>query len=99
RAMPAMKKIAQDYADQGVVLYAVNQGEDAEQVRRFLKDQNLQNLNVAMDTSMAVGRAYQAHGIPQTVIIDRQGVVRHVSVGFGAGTEQQLRRKLDSILA
>ena len=52
RAMPITDKIAKQYASKGVVLYAVNQKEDAKTVRGFLSKHKLK-LNVLLDSKAA----------------------------------------------
>ena len=42
---------------------------------------------------------YGVEGIPQTVIIDKEGVIREVHVGYGPGLEKRLLRELNEILA
>ncbi len=100
RGLPAVNQVASDYRDRGVVFYAVNQRETPEKIREFLENrENLAGLTVALDTDKAVGTAYLVRGIPTTVIIDKEGVVRQVHVGYMPGVENQLRKELDELLA
>jgi hypothetical protein len=97
-AMPVISKVTNEYADKGVVLYAVNCAEDLETVQTFLKQQEL-NLTVAMDPEGEVSGKYQANAIPQTVIIDKAGKVQVVHVGFSEDLEKTLRGELDALLS
>ncbi len=96
--LPILMKLADDYKAKGVVLYAVNQEEDAETVRKFIEE-NGWKLNVVLDPNGKHGTAYRVSGIPQLVFIDRGGIVRKVHTGYGDGVEQILRDELDEILA
>jgi thiol-disulfide isomerase/thioredoxin len=96
--LPVLMKLAEEYQNQGVVLYAVNQEEDAEHIREFLKGKNWK-LNVVLDPDGKHGNAYDLQAIPQLVIIGRDGKVRRVHVGYSPEIEQVLRKELDAILA
>lgn len=42
---------------------------------------------------------YQCSGIPQFVVIDRNGIIRFVQVGFGKTAETELHKTVKSLLA
>ena len=96
--LPKVAGVAEEYADRGVVFYAVNVREEPDAIHGFLNREGLEGLNVLLDGG-DVAEAFHVGGIPQTVVIDRQGVVRAVHVGFGPGGEKQLAADLDQILA
>ncbi|HRP63725.1 MAG TPA: redoxin domain-containing protein [Phycisphaerales bacterium] len=98
RALPGLMEVAEEYKDRNVVLYAVNQREAEETISKFL-EQRKWNLKVPLDRSGNVATKYLVGGIPQTVIIDKDGVVEAVHVGYSPGLTQQLRDELDSLLA
>lgn len=96
--LPILIKLADEYQSRGVALYAVNGGEDVETVRDFLKERNW-SFNVVMDASGKHADAYQVGGIPHLVLIDKQGTIRKVQVGYSPEAESELRHDLDEILA
>jgi thiol-disulfide isomerase/thioredoxin len=81
RGLPVVTEVAKAYADQGVVFYAMNVQEDAATIKPFLKKHKL-DVNVALDTDGKVSEAYGVQGIPQTVIIGKDGVISKIHVGF-----------------
>ncbi len=93
RAMPVVEKVAEKFADRGVVLYAVNLQEGPEKIRAFLKEEDL-DVDVLLDRKGKVASKYRVKGIPQTVIIGRDGTVKHVEVGFTPGFEKTLTEEL-----
>ncbi|MHB1157038.1 MAG: DUF2092 domain-containing protein [Phycisphaerales bacterium] len=97
-AMPIIDKVAGKFAEQGVRLYAVNLRETPDQIKSFLKEQNL-SVNVLLDSDGKVGNDYRANAIPQTVIIDRNGVVSTVHVGLLPNMEQTLTDELKTLTA
>lgn len=96
-AMPIIDKVAKSFADKNVVLYAVNLREDKAKIEEFLKKQNL-DVKVLRDADAAVAKLYMAKGIPQTVIIDKNGVVQAVHVGMGDDLEQKLTEELTRLV-
>jgi thiol-disulfide isomerase/thioredoxin len=96
--MPILAKVAQEYADKGVVLYAVNLREEVADIEEFFKDKDF-TATVALDTEGSVGDAYGAEGIPHLVIIDKKGVVQSVHTGYSPDIEETLHKELDAILA
>ena len=96
--MPIIEKVAEEFRDQGVVLYAVNSQETPETVREYLKTFTIRS-PIAMDTSVKASFAYQADFIPQTVVIDPEGRIQKVYAGIGRGIESELRSDLRRLIA
>ena len=97
-AMPHVGGVARQYADRGLVFYAVNVGEDADTIKEFLKSQEL-DVSVAMDQDNSIAQQYQASGIPQTVLIGKDGKVQVVHVGFAEGLAEILSQQVEELLA
>ena len=98
QAMPVIEKVADKYKDKGVMLVAVNLEEGAEDIQKFLEDSELK-VSIALDKDGAVGRAYGAEAIPQTVLVGKDGSVQVVVVGTSPNLEAQLTKNLESLLA
>ena len=98
KAMPVLIDVASRYADQGVVFYAVDMREDPQTIKTFMRQNNV-DMPVALDKTAEVARLYGVEGIPQTVLIDKNGKVQSVHSGFGPDTKARLEKELDAILA
>ncbi len=98
QAMPVIEKVADKYKDKGVMLVAVNLEEGAEEIQKFLEDSELK-VTIALDKDGAVGRAFGAEAIPQTVLVGKDGSVQVVVVGTSPNLEAQLTKNLESLLA
>ena len=98
KALPEVKGAVDALKDKGVVLYAVNQAEPPKAIRRFLKQRKWEDLNVPLDTDDLSSELFMVSGIPQTVIIDKEGVVRSVHVGYSPSIGKALRREIEGIL-
>jgi hypothetical protein len=98
KGLPIVSKVTSDVKDKGVVFYAVNQREEKDRISAFLQNEGLK-INVALDTNGDVGDLYGVSGIPQTVIIGKDGTVQAVHVGLIPGLEQTLRKQLDTLIS
>jgi peroxiredoxin len=96
--MPKIAAVAESFKDRGVVLYAVNIEEEPETVEKFLEDRNLK-LTVALDTDAEVSELFHVVGIPQTVLIGRDGRVQAVHRGLPPDLEQILTKQLEALVA
>jgi peroxiredoxin len=75
------------------VFYAVNVRESAETIDKFLSKKQLDALPVLRDTDGKISNDYQAKAIPQTVFINKDGVIASVHVGLAvAELEKELAR-------
>jgi thiol-disulfide isomerase/thioredoxin len=98
RALPIITSVASRYKDQGVVFYAVNVQENPETIRGFLEQHKL-DIAVPLDRDADVAQSYGVRGIPQTVIIGKDGTVQAVHVGLLPNLEEQLSRELETLIA
>ena len=98
RSLPLLAGVAAQYQGKGVVVYAVNQRESAETAKNFMAKEKLL-LTVALDSEGAAGNSYGVEGIPQTVVIGKDGSVQAVHVGFSPDLKETLGKQLDDLLA
>lgn len=98
QALPQISAAAKAREEKGVIFFAVNQQEEADEIKAFLKARNL-DVPVALDVEGAAAKAYGVQGIPQTVVIDKQGNVADVHVGFSPNMKEALGKTLDELLA
>jgi len=97
RALPILTEVAEKYKDQGVVFYAVNQRENPAKIKAFLKERKL-DFTVALDSDGRVGDLFKVSGIPQTVIVGRDGTVQAVHIGFSSNLKSKLTKELTTLL-
>ena len=95
--LPHIADAAKSYADRGVVVWAINQGEAADVVKAFLTKESL-DVTTLLDEASAVGAAYGASAIPETVVIGRDGKVTKVFVGLPPGGPSELTAAIDAAL-
>jgi len=97
QAMPQVERVAGEFRDRDVQLIAVNLQEAPQQITSMLERHKLHPA-VALDRDGAVAEKYAANAIPQTVVIDRAGMVARLFVGGGPHLGDQFRDALDAVL-
>lgn len=98
QVMPVVDQVGEDFADRGVKVVAVNLQEGAEEVTAALDRLQLKP-HIALDRDGVAAQRYQVSGIPQTVVIGRDGRVANVFVGGGAQYEARLRAAIEAAVA
>ncbi len=81
-SLPHLDKLYQATKEKKIKIFAVNLAEDKADVADFVKTSKL-TVPVLLDSDGKVGGNYKANAIPETVIIDKEGNVKKVFVGFG----------------
>lgn len=94
-SMPHLDAIHKDLKDQGLKSFAVNLREAEAEVKKFVEKTSL-GLPVLFDKDGKVAKSYGVRGIPQTVVIGKDGKVRKVVVG--SGTHDQVRKAIEEAL-
>ena len=99
KSLPALQKIAREFEEHGVGVYAVNVDGPRNQpkVRPFLKRHRLE-LPVLLDHSREVMKQYQLAGMPATIVFSTEGEVAYKHFGYKPGDEIRLREKLTELL-
>ena len=90
-SLPHLNKIYDDNKEAGLKVFAVDLKEDKDQVQKFV-DQTKLTIPVLLDKEGGTAAKYQVEGIPQTVVIGKDGQVKKVFVGAGPTTEAELRK-------
>ena len=89
----------QDFAKRGLKVVAIDCGESLQAARDYIRNNHLA-LTVALDSDGSAQHAYQVEGIPNTIVVGRDGTVQHTIVGFGGKeTEDELNRAIEKALA
>ncbi|MBI3468999.1 MAG: DUF2092 domain-containing protein, partial [Planctomycetes bacterium] len=96
-ALPILTQVAKDYEKQGIAFFAVNVGEEQDVIREFLKEKQLE-MKVALDPDSKVSELFGVQGIPQTVLVGKDGKVQVVHVGFSPDLKDRLSKELDSLV-
>ena len=95
-AMPGLQEVHEEFSGRGVEILAVNLGEDPELIQGFL-DENGYTFPVVADQYLDIGGLFGVGGIPAQVVVNREGLVESIRVGYSPGMEHGLRRLLERL--
>lgn len=95
--MPHLNRLHDKYRAAGLVLLGVNVDEDPRAAAGVAAKLGVQ-FPVLLDTDKAVSRLYDLNSMPSTVLIDRDGRVRHVHRGYRDGYENTYEQQIRELL-
>jgi thiol-disulfide isomerase/thioredoxin len=98
QSLPGLIEAMSAFPADRVKLVGVNQGEPADQVKRFLETRGWK-LTVAMDASQNVAHQYGVDGIPHTVIVGPDGKVAWVKTGYSPDGDTEASNAVKQLLA
>ncbi len=78
--MPYLQQVYDEWTGKGLVLLTIDIGETPATINKFFTDNNL-SLPVLLDTDKEVGREYGITGVPETFLIDKNGIIRKKQIG------------------
>ena len=96
--MPVLNRIGKRYTSRGMVTLAVNTGENQAQYLDFTRSLSYAYVAWVWDREGSITDAYGVRGIPTTYVLDQEGIVRHVHVGYSQDLEQTLAREIEVML-
>jgi len=95
--LPQLNRLYEKYRASGFVMLGVNVDEDVRKAAEVAGKLGV-TFPVLLDTDKAVSRLYDLSTMPSTVLIDRDGKVRHVHRGYQTGVEENYDRQIREML-
>lgn len=93
-----MQQIYSEYKVKGFEILAVNIEPDAKQeIGDFVKELRL-TFPILLDPDMKVTRKFRVIGLPVSVLIDRQGIIRAKMMGYHDWTNRASRTRIERLL-
>lgn len=89
--MPELQTAYDTYGDEEFVVLGIDVGEEAERVASFVQEMGV-TFPILLDRRGSVTQQYHIRGLPTSIVIDADGVIRAVHVG--PVTQQQIARYL-----
>ncbi len=80
-SLPIFTKASVPFKSKGVVFIAVNKGEPMATAKSYLKSNHI-DATMAADRDERISSAFEVEGIPCTVFIGRDGIIKGVHVGI-----------------
>jgi cytochrome c biogenesis protein CcmG/thiol:disulfide interchange protein DsbE len=78
--VPFLQQINDSYSAKGLVMLAVDIGENSTVINNFMTSLNV-SLPVLMDTDKKASKSYTITAIPTTFLIDKDGIIRQKVLG------------------
>ncbi|MGE0321682.1 MAG: TlpA family protein disulfide reductase [Polyangiaceae bacterium] len=95
-SFPAYEAIAREHPGEVVVL-GISEDEKPDGIAAFVAETGV-TFPIAWDEGQQVASQYDPSTMPTSYILDRNGIVRFVHVGFNPGDEGTLREQVSSLL-
>ena len=95
--MPLLDELHKRYSRAGFTIIGVNVERDPEDAKRVLRDIPV-SFPVLFDTESSVSKLYDVSAMPTTVMIDRDGNIRHLHKGFKPGFENEYRKQIKQLI-
>ena len=94
--MVGLQTLLDKFKDNNFEILSLDQGETAHQVSQFISRRKY-GFHVLLDADGAVGAKYGVRGIPTLVLVDKQGVIQWLQVGYAAN-DADLKKKIESLI-
>ncbi len=95
--MPLLDDLYGRYQRVGFTLLGVNIDDDSRRAMKMIEELGV-NFPVLFDESKDVSKLYAVEAMPVTVLVDREGTVRHVHHGYKPGYEEKYLTEIRSLL-
>jgi len=95
--MPKLDELHKRYKRAGVAVWGVNVEDDSSLPENFLKN-NPVDFPILYDVTSEVSELYNVDAMPTTVIVDRNGKIRHLHRGYKPGYEKIYRQQIKELL-
>jgi len=95
--MPLLDDLYGRYQRVGFNLLGVNIDDDSRRAMQMVQELGVK-FPVLFDESKEVSKLYEVEAMPVTVLIDREGRVRHVHHGYKPGYEEKYLTEIRSLL-
>ncbi|QQE13538.1 TlpA family protein disulfide reductase [Planctomycetota bacterium] len=94
-AMPTINDIVNQFKNKDVIVLGMNKGDS---VKDIIRTEEIMNAQYESIQAQTLAQSYSIEGYPTFVIIDKQGIVQHVFVGFSPVLRMQLKNSIDQLL-
>jgi RNA polymerase sigma factor (sigma-70 family) len=95
RAMPQVKEVAAHFKERPVVVLGMNTNDKDEDARQVVQKVGL---NYATLKAAGLAEKYRVQGFPTLVVIDQEGVVRDIHVGYSPDLREDVVKSVERLL-
>ncbi len=98
QSFPFLNSLHSEFKDQGLKILGVNLDEEKPLAHEFLIKYPAA-FTIANDASGQCATKFAVKGMPSSYLIDRQGIVHHVHLGFRPSEAEEIRSLVRQLLA
>ncbi len=95
--MPLLDDLYNRYERVGFILLGVNIDDDSRRAMKMIDELGV-SFPVLFDESKEVSKLYAVSAMPVTILVDREGTVRHVHHGYKPGYEEKYLNEIRALL-
>jgi len=93
---PDIEAVYKAYKDQGLVIVAVDIGEDSNTVKGYVQRIGL-TYRIGLDSDTAIAAQYRIAGIPTHYFVDKDGIIRDWRIG--GMSKKAMEKKVEAIMS
>ncbi|HEY9774565.1 MAG TPA: TlpA disulfide reductase family protein [Planktothrix sp.] len=98
QAMPELEQLRQSYESKGISFVFVDEQDNLKDLQKLRSAQGAK-MNVAVDADGSLMKAFGVNGLPQTIVIEQNGMVHQMQAGYSKEMKSSLSHQLDAIIA
>ncbi len=98
KSFPFMNHLNRQFEGQGLQIIAINLDENPDDIIPFLQ-RFPASFAIVRDTNQQCAEAFSVQAMPSTYLIDKQGRVRYIHLGFRPGETNRLLETIQQLLA
>ncbi len=95
--MPVLDQLYQRYRSLDFTILGINVEEDSEAAKSLLKDVPV-TFPILFDSANNVSKLYKVKGMPSTLLVDRDGNMRYMYMGYQRGYEQEYQNQVRALI-
>ncbi|BBL75928.1 TlpA disulfide reductase family protein [Methylomagnum ishizawai] len=97
QSFPFMNELHREFQAQGLEIIALNLDEEAQDAQDFLKKYPA-SFPIASDPQGKCPQKFDVKAMPTSFLVDRQGKIRHVHMGFRDGDKAAIKQQVQALL-
>ena len=98
KSFPFLNALDKEFRDRGLYILGINLDDDIESAKDFLTRRPA-SFALASDPTRQCPRNFGVEAMPTSYLVDRQGQIRHVVVGFRSGETEQILEIVEQLVA
>lgn len=100
KSMPHLIELNETYKTDSLIILGVNVDTELDKIREFQKAINAEiSFPIIFDKDSKLPPLYNVEGMPTTVVINRDGIVKYKEVGYDSGLKEKLDKTIKDLLA